>query len=380
MGKQRKIGEALFITSLLLIQLWSYNPLTLASLGCSFFFLSSGNCISKGINNNFLFFCFLLLSFLVGTFKYMTNSIEDTSSHSLLAWSQYYIFCALFISVKDKKSLLMKLRYILIIIFVLDFITNVLLYTGFSLFWAHVPTIRGDEILPRYGGIKGNSLYSGLISFSLFCFQIVKLNKNIKKGQVFILLIIIINVLLSGSYRYYIYILVGSSLYLTGIYKRKILQMCLLILSCISIIIATFFSLNGSNVLRFKLWRHAYKTITLDTGLLGTGFFSPDTSLIHTVQHTFSGFMRAGVTESTVLLIGICFGLPIMILFLFSIFRTFLKTSFYLKLEPELFLFLGCFLSDAFGGGIENLLNLSLFLLSMYIINEKRYSKRTSLR
>ena len=101
--------------------------------------------------------------------------------------------------------------------------------------------------------------------------------------------------------------------------------------------------------------------------LLGTGFFFQN--LREHAIFSYHNLMKAGVTESTILLFALCFGIPFAILFLAVIYKTLRKFPSYQQYAQELGLFVGLTLDLFWGGSIDNCMSLSILLLSMYQIS-----------
>jgi hypothetical protein len=80
-----------------------------------------------------------------------------------------------------------------------------------------------------------------------------------------------------------------------------------------------------------------------------------------------------GMTESTILLFAMCFGVPVMCLFLHAIYATLRHFYRYRQYEQELGFFLGLTLDLFWGGSIDNCMSVSILLLSMYLINYNGY-------
>ena len=104
-----------------------------------------------------------------------------------------------------------------------------------------------------------------------------------------------------------------------------------------------------------------------DNPITGIGFFFQDLKE-HTI-FTYHNLAEAGVTESTILLFAWCFGIPIMLLFLYAIYTTLKQFHYYKEYQQLLGLFLGLSLDLFWGGSLDNCMSLSIFLLCMYQIN-----------
>ena len=81
----------------------------------------------------------------------------------------------------------------------------------------------------------------------------------------------------------------------------------------------------------------------------------------------------AGVTESTILALAICFGIPIALLFVLTIYNTLKKYKEYRIYSLELGIFYGLSLDLFWGGSLDNCFSLTIILLCLYIINYNGY-------
>ena len=124
--------------------------------------------------------------------------------------------------------------------------------------------------------------------------------------------------------------------------------------------------ISGSNNIRLKLWKSAVSRVFDVNNCIGQGFFIPK------VSEEITGFIKlqqAGVTESTILQWGVCFGYIVMLLLVLFFIRILAKILNYHTFT----LGVGFILIELslwfFGGGIGNILNISLLSLSIASIN-----------
>lgn len=346
-----------------------YNVITLGILALSLTPILSISELINRIRIVPLFFVFLLASIFIGLYFTLTKGIH---SWNIMYWGQFYFFCFVLLSIRDKSKALTALKYCAYTIFAADLLTNILLLVGFDLPWSELPPVRPGETMSRYTGIKGNTLYSGSITFIAICFILQE--KSINKIWKFIFFIsMAFNLVLSGSYRYFIVFAVVLVLRTFKLYRR----IPLLILMYVGSIAIVYFStkitafINLSNFERYYIWQHFFGEISKQP-LFGHGYFN-----IHLIDYeswTFNGLISNGVTESCILLIAYCFGIPSLILFLSSLGKTLWHYKAYTEYRYELGIFIGFTLDLFWGGSFDNSLTLSAMLLSLYLININNYN------
>lgn len=358
----------IFAISLILFQFAGYTPYTLPLLALAAILLFSVDTFIYQIRTIPVFSLFLGISLLIG----IANVIfRDTTSKSIMMWGQFYFFAFFFIGTQHKTELISIIKAVVYLIFIADILSNILLAMGFSLPWTAFPPIRPGEFLPRFPGVKSNTLYSGSISFlAICCF----LHEDIKNKWIkrFIMASMLINLLLAGSFRYYIILLAVFLLYKYQFFKHPRLLKSLYFLLVIAVVIMTALTvdISQSNELRWALWERTVGLI-LQSPLTGIGFFFQ--TLKDNTIFTFHNLAMAGVTESTILLIALCFGIPVMLLFLYAIYKTLTYYSTYKEYSIELGLFLGLSLDLFWGGSLDNCISLSILLLSLGLINYHGY-------
>ena len=136
-------------------------------------------------------------------------------------------------------------------------------------------------------------------------------------------------------------------------------------------------TISLSNSLRWQLWNNTLDRIT-ENPLSGIGFMFQELSEHSMVS--YHNLAMSGVTESTILLIMLCFGLPMTLLFLAVIAQTLSRMRFSSTYSVTLGLFLSLSLDLFWGGSWDNILSLSLFLLSLYGINHEGYFQQRAER
>jgi len=130
--------------------------------------------------------------------------------------------------------------------------------------------------------------------------------------------------------------------------------------------------INASNFSRFLIWKHFFGEIAKHP-IFGHGFFNMHLEDIQ--DFSFTHLIASGVTESCILLLAYCFGIPVLLFYLSSIFTTLKKYYYYSEYKTELGLFIGLTLDLFWGGSFDNSLSLSSLTLSLYIINQIGYRK-----
>lgn len=317
-----------------------------------------------------MFFFFLSLSLVIAVYF---GLIQGLHTWNLTYWGLFYVVTFGTIGIKDKELALRCLKYCVYAIFFADIFTNLLLLAGFDVPWSSLPPIRTGEKMARFTGVKGNTLYSGSISFMAYCFSLQE--KDIKKiVKLLLIACTIFNLGLSGSFRYYIICAFVFGLYLFRLQKYRIILILGYIGSIVLVYFATKFTmfLNLSNYYRFMIWSHFIKEIS-KSPIIGHGLFNMHLSN----SMDFSSYellIDRGVTESCILLVGYCFGLPLLCLFIGSIIKTLIRYKSYEKYKVELGLFAGLTLDLFWGGSFDNTLSISLLILSWYCINENYFN------
>lgn len=364
MKLNENIDYILFGLTITLFQFAGYSILTMPLLAFSAIMMFSFNYAKLQIKVNPIFTFFLAGSILMG----LANLIfKDTKVHSLLMWGQFYFFAIILAGVRNQQKLTTIIKYFVYLIFIADICSNALLAMGYNLSWTGFLPIRPGEILPRFPGVKNSSLYSGSISFLALCFFIhEKINYRWLRWSIIILMGI--NLLLAGSFRYYITLIAVILVYSLELYKKRKALLITYAGFIVGVIIMTALTVNisKSNELRWKLWVHTLELIEKNP-LLGTGFFFQN--LREHAIFSYHNLMKAGVTESTILLFALCFGIPFAILFLAVIYKTLRKFPSYQQYAQELGLFVGLTLDLFWGGSIDNCMSLAILLLSMYQIS-----------
>ena len=358
------IEYGLLGVSLVLLQFAGYSALTLPFLALTAVLMFSFKSLQTQAEESAPFSLFLVTAFIVGLVHLI---FRDTTAKSLMMWGQLYFLAIILACASNKQKVISIIKYVIYAIFLADITSNILLAAGYSLPWTHFPPIRPGEILPRFPGVKSSSLFSGSISFLALCCIIQEPIKP-KWLKFFIEFMMCINLLLAGSFRYYIILAAVIGLYVLKLYRKPKLLISFYICFIVFVVLFTYLTkdISQSNMLRWKLWLHTIDHIS-DSPIWGIGFYFQNLRE-HTI-FTFHNLAVAGVTESTILLFAWCFGIPIMVIFLYALYKTLRQFSNYSEYKLFLGLFLGLSLDLFWGGSLDNCMSLSIFLLCMYQIN-----------
>ena len=296
MKRNENIEYLLFGLTITLFQFAGYSFLTMPLLAFSAILMFSPGKALAQTKQNPVFLLFLAGSILIGLINLI---FKDTKVHSLLMWGQFYFFAILLAGIRNQQKLLTVIKYFVYLIFVADICSNFLLAMGYHLPWTGFQPIRPGEIIPRFPGIKNSSLYSGSISFLALCFFIhEKIDwKPLRWG---IIVLMGINLLLAGSFRYYITLTAVVMVYTFSLYKKPRALMTTYAGFIMGVIILTAMTtdISKSNELRWKLWSHTLELIEASP-LWGEGFFFQN--LREHAIFSYHNLMMAGVTESTIL-------------------------------------------------------------------------------
>lgn len=345
-------------------QLVGYNVVTLGVLVFALSLLFSPDCLVRQVRIVPAFIAFLLLSISSGLYFVLC---DGSSMWTVMYWGQFYFFCFALLAVRNKPQLFRTLTFCVYAIFAADLFTNLLLLVGVHIPWSELPNVRPGETISRFTGVKGNTLYSGSISFIAIA---LFLEEKLQRRWLYaiILALMVLNLSLAGSFRYLIVFAVVVTMRFLPFMRRKLFLSLLYIGSVIVVILATRFTmfLSLSNFYRFMIWDH-FVAIILREPWWGHGYhcIHLDDSLEYSINH----LIASGVTESCVLLIAFNFGVIVLALFLFSIVSTLLRTSRYVRYTAQAGIFVGLSLDLFWGGSFDNALSLCLMLLAWYIIN-----------
>lgn len=363
-----------FSLSLFLLQILGYNIITLGILALSLIPVLSVNEFLKRVTVVPFFVIFILFSMLIG----LALTIE-MHSWNIMSWGQFYFFCVVLLSTRDKEMALSSLKYCAYIIYTLDIFTNILLLFGVDLPWIELPPIRPGETMMRYPGIKGSAIYSGCITILSVCFLLQE--NDIKRRWKYTFLIsMIFNLVLSGSYRYFIVLAIVLVCSTFKLYKNTYLLMLMYVGTIVIVYFSTKYTifLSHSNFLRYNIWQYFIEEISKQP-LFGYGFLSIHLDGLESL--TVNNLINHGVTESGILLFAYCFGVPTLLIFFSSIIKTLCRFKVYAEYRSELGVFVVFTLDLFWNGSVNNSLTLSAMLLSLYLINinysEYRYNDGT---
>lgn len=352
-------------------QFFGFNIIVISLLIIGTMISVSKSIPSSSIRKNNNILIFILISILIGLLN-LKNRIPD--NHSILVWSQFYFFALYPLLINKKDILFDNIKKIIVIIFLLDVSTNLLLLINIEIPWAIITDVRPGEEFARFPGVKGNHLFSSLFSFLILVFALDYKQFDSNKTRYFLIFLAILNLLLAGARRSIIMailiILLSQFKYLR---KSKISLLSSFFGTIILVVFLTFLTTesNGSNFLRAQLWVEAIYNIS-NNPIFGHGFFYPNLSLIN---GNYSLLSEVGVTESFALLIAFNFGIPAFIMFVYFNIKTLFNSIKNYEYNATLGVFYGLSIELYFGGSLENTIAIILFFLSATIINEEFLNK-----
>lgn len=354
-----------FVCAVALFQILGQNILTYF-----FFFGIAVLCGSfrdfiHTLKNNKLFFSYLAFIVVVGILDAIF--IQLPSTRAIMVWGQFVVLSITLAFFKFKEDLLDATGKFLVLLVVFDFLTNVLLITGHNIPWAEIPPIRPGELFPRLGGLYSNALASGGMTIYLICYCISRTKHSL---LIYMLLFIgFINLLFSGSYRYFAILLFLVFIKVFKIFRRGFPLWLATIVFLITMVILTLATEHvGSNEMRIGIWTKTLHRILND--YWGIGIFSANLENVDTAS--VSILFKAGVTESGILLIGVCFGL----IGMFWNFLIYSKTLWETKTTTSLFVLFGLLFtlySLCFTSFLESSLSIIFNTFGIYIINNQFY-------
>lgn len=345
-------------------QLVGYNIFTLGVLVFALSLLFSPDCLVRQVGVMPAFIVFQLLSIASGLYFVLC---DGTSMWSVMYWGQFYFFSFALLAVNDKPLLFRALTFCVYTIFAADLFTNLLLLAGVHVPWSELPNVRPGETMSRFTGVKGNTLYSGSISFMAIALFLAERLRH-QWQYVLILGLMAINLCLAGSFRYLIVFAVVVSMRFLPIMRRRVILSLMYVGCIIVVILATRFTmfLSLSNFYRYLIWEH-FITIIMREPWWGHGYHC--IHLDDAMEYSINHLIASGVTESCVLLVAFNFGVIVLAFFLYSIASTLLRTSRYGCYTAQTGIFVGLTLDLFWGGSFDNALSLCLMLLAWYIIN-----------
>jgi len=368
--KRYTSNQLLFMFSVSLFQLYGHNIISYIVFFITVLYLGSFAELQKTIRKSGLFIGILSFFLIFGS---ITSANELPSQRALMVWGQFLGLTFLLAALKKKPQMILSLKAVITILFLLDIFTNILLFSHIPVPWAEVPPIRPGEAYARLGGFYDNALYSGALTVFFICFYISP--KKLTTADKWLLFVALINLLFSGSYRYFSVLLIILFVKLFQKFRYGNLLVITIIGSTIGLVISTFWlSSLGSNGMRLGIWIKSFNAIL--NNIFGKGFYSADLPAIKT--YSINGLFDAGVTESGVLLIGMCFGVIGLLLTLWMYLDTFGKVT---ENTPQITIYclIFTFFSLCFTGFLENSLDIILNALSIYIItnqiNQKKHAK-----
>lgn len=362
------------VLGILFVILFGYNIIVLSIYIIGVFFASSTKSLMYSLSKQIILLITFVLAFSFGLINFSNLTYVPTSD-DVRIWVGFFAIYLLSLSLLDKEGVLLRICSIINFLFFLDLATNILLLCGVSVPWAQIPMVRPGENLPRFPGVKNSALFSGYISmlyFNILLYKYEKFSRHILLQYIGLFL----NVILAGSYRFFVILLFLFITKKYKLYKRIGTYFALMIGSVVTFSILTM-KISGSNFIRVKLWRTAICKVLDADNFIGIGFFVPK------VPEGATGYMKlqlAGVTESTILQWGVCYGYIVLLLLLFGLICILLKVGKYRSYTLEMGFFIIEFSLWCFGGGIGNILNITLLALSISLILDHDINNSTNIQ
>lgn len=204
----------------------------------------------------------------------------------------------------------------LVLLLLIDFVFNLSIYIFGADFFGRGGALRPGDIIPRVGGVFGHPFYSVNIALiGIFCGFILK-NR-------YVAFIGLTNFLMNGTFRSLLTVIL-LFIFIYAIKMKMKLKYLIIgsILFAATVFILTIYSAGGDeyggNTLRVFAWINAIDHI-LQNPWLGTHTFSTapldDMSMDVIEEH--------GIAESAYLQYALDYGIPVMILHFYIIFRLF---------------------------------------------------------
>lgn len=355
--------QTFLVISIFVIVIMGYEIPYLGLYIFSSVLLISTNSLISNVSQNIFFAVSLLLILLFG-FINDAFSLNSSDSASIITWVAFVVFPVVVFMNNDIDSFSDKFEKMILVLFFMDFATNILLLF-MPLPWASLPPIREGDLLPRFPGFKGSQLFSGYLSLIAFCYLLDRFNQ--RNTYKILLLLVIFNLLLAGSFRFYA---IAFFILLLKLFETKIIcngkTHWFFVLFVVFIVVATFLTKNisGSNYLRCLFWQDSFFRM-MNVPLIGNGFFI----LKLEEFNDYDTLLSAGNTESCLLSIGINFGLIVLVLFIIGILYRMSKCQAYSK-------YLALLIVEAsllcFGGGNTNILDGTVLGLSLVCLTEQK--------
>lgn len=298
-------------------------------------------------------FDFIAVLILKVSFVLLIWGIFKSSSMFVLAQGLVadIILISLFF-LRINKQFLMGFMQPLTLLLLIDFLFNLSIYIFGVDFFGRGGALRPGDIIPRVGGVFGHPFYSVNIALvGLFGGLILK-NKPIT-------LIAISNFLMNGTFRSALTFILFICIFYAVKFKFKLRTIIIgSILFAGIVFVSTIYSAGGDtyggNTLRVFAWVNAIEHISQNP-LFGTHTFSSapleDMSEDIIAEH--------GIAESAYLQYALDYGIPVMLLHLYIIFRlmqmNYVKYKMNLNLDQnrKYAVILGCIIfADTFYGSI----------------------------
>jgi hypothetical protein len=316
--------------------------------------------------NNMNLCLFILFSIIISI---INAAFIIPKSFALVVWGQFFFIAILPYFIGNNLNLFKNLKNIILIIFLLDVGTNLLLLINVNVPWMIMNEVRPDETISRFPGVKGSSLFSSLFSFLMLAIAFDNSQFKLKKNQYLIIILAIVNLVLAGAYRS---IIMALALFILRYFrfvrmsKYFILGLLFFIIIIVVIITGLTTEINTSNLFRYQIWIHTVNNV-FEKPFLGHGLFYADTK---EVSSTFENLSEAGVTESFSLSVAYSFGIPAYFLFLIFTIKTLINSTKIHNYSAQLGIFFGLSVELFFGGSLQNTMAVTIFFISAFLLNK----------
>ena len=327
-----------------------------------FFLFLLSNKIALNKNDRKLFF-FIVLQLLWYLFIYVFFPVNFTH------WIRHVAFFVIIFTIilsRIDSNFIYGICISMIVLLLLDFSFNLItIFKGIDPF-GRIPTFRPGDILLRLGGVFGHSFFSLNIGFMGFVSAYVKRNKSV-------MILSIINIILTGSYRAFILLfvlLIAFYFIKKGISFLKIKIFSFLF--AFSVFVVTLYSaaenFSESNLLRVFAWTTSLNNIA-NNPYFGRHDFNTDEMEFVSLKQ----IENYGITESTYLEIAVHYGVFPMIIF-FIIMILLLRKSYDNFTSSNKIILISTFIifTDTFYGSVYGMpLTTMFFTLLIFSTNEK---------
>ena len=326
-----------------------------------FIILSVPGLIYTQFNKHTLNLTLMLFIFIQAIFFLIKMLTADT--RSILGWGYFVTIPILLLFDRYRYDMLVrsvKLLYVIFMINVAYVLLQALGYINSDQF-----ITRPDDIIPRYTGLYGNELASGLIAVIFSSATLSSCYTKNNKLNILYILLALLTLILGGAYRFIILFL-ASIIIIVLIKKHRqdtvVISAAFIIVVIISAVIVTS-DILPTNYYRYAAWQQSLGQ-TIQNPLWGSDLIWPDSEQI--ILERLEDF---NITESFMLMYWLVYG-PLLLLsfigvIIYSI-RTAIQNSQYIIFAQLLISIL--FIELFIAGSINGIIGGFFFWLSMVIV------------